>query len=320
MFFYHVINVLFLTSIYKKNKTYNKYIEIGETGGERKKEQVLTMFFFCDTLPIRGDIVGNKRAELVPAAKERAQLVTESNNFILGSNFKLTAQEKKILMFLVSKVHMFDTEFKEYSFSVQDFCRVCGINPQSGSTSNFIKSSLKSLADKSVWVRRDNGDQALYRLLNRVEIKDGDSVISVSFHDTMKEFLLDLKENFTSYELIWALGLKSKYAIRLYEICCCIHFDELKPYERYFSIDELRKLIWAETYTTYQTFKTRALNPAIEEINNVSNKKVSYRPVKEGRSIIGIVLTVETREARERFLRYEKINLRLDKGDEGDGQ
>ena len=55
-----------------------------------------------------------------------------------------------------------------------------------------------------------------------------------------------------------------------------IHYDEDKIYTKDFTIDELKMLMGAETYKTYQDFKRFALIPAIDEINKTSDKIISY--------------------------------------------
>ena len=55
----------------------------------------------------------------------------------------------------------------------------------------------------------------------------------------------------------------------------------------------------ATTYKTWQTFKTRALIPAVNEINLYSNKNLDYQVIKEGRSIIGIELIISSKGSTE---------------------
>ena len=115
----------------------------------------------------------------------------------------------------------------------------------------------------------------------------------------MKPFLLNLKKNFTSYELIFTLRFKSKYSIRLYELIKSIHYRPLEEYERIFTLDELRRLMGAETYTTYQTFKTRALNMAVSEINLYSDATVQYVPLKKGRAVNAIKFIIRSKDSME---------------------
>ena len=55
----------------------------------------------------------------------------------------------------------------------------------------------------------------------------------------------------------------------------------------------------ATTYKTWQTFKTRALIPAVNEINQFSNKNLEYKVIKQGRSIIGLELQISDKGTME---------------------
>ena len=117
----------------------------------------------------------------------------------------------------------------------------------------------------------------------------------------MKPYLLQLKENFTRYELIYTLYFKSKYTIRLYELVNSIHYRELEEYRSVFSLEELRKALGGETYTEYRDFKRRVLDVAVNEINAHSDKQVSYTPIKKGRNVVAIELCIQTKSILERL-------------------
>ena len=123
----------------------------------------------------------------------------------------------------------------------------------------------------------------------------------------MKPYLLQLKENFTQYELLWTLKFKSKYAIRLYELVKSIHYHDTQEYSRAFDLEELRRMLGAETYKTYQSFKTRVLEPAIEEINQYSDKNVSYEPIKSGRTVSKIELVITSKDTLDRLKLQSEI-------------
>ena len=134
----------------------------------------------------------------------------------------------------------------------------------------------------------------------------------------MKPFLLQLKQNFTSYELIWTLHFKSKYTIRMYELIKSIHFHDLEEYQREYSVEELKKLLDAENYDRWIHFKQRVIDTAIEEINGFSDKNVRYETIRKGRSIDRIRFTItskdtfETVELRDRIMKemgYEQLTL-----------
>ena len=93
--------------------------------------------------------------------------------------------------------------------------------------------------------------------------------IDIRLDSDMKPFLLHLRQNFTSYELIYTLHFRSKYSIRLYELVKSIHYNELNEYKRKYSLDELKRLLDCDTlYTEFKAFRRRVLDIAVNEINS----------------------------------------------------
>ena len=110
-------------------------------------------------------------------------------------------------------------------------------------------------------------------------------------------FLLKLKQNFTQYEIIWTLHFKSKYSIRLYELVKSIHYRELELYKKKYTVCGLKKLLDGEKYKEYRDFKRRVLVPAIDEINQYSDKTVSFEEVRRGRKVVAIEFTISSKDS-----------------------
>ena len=239
--------------------------------------------------------------------EQRDKLVVKANELIQKSRFNLSLQQQKIVLYLISQIMPQDDDFKLYSFTIPEFCRVCGITVESGKNYQDVKNAIKEIADKSLWIRLQNGKSTLVRWIEKPYIDDNSGIVQIKLDADMKPYLLQLKENFTQYELLWTLNFKSKYTIRLYELVKSIHYHELDTYSREFELEELRRMLGAETYKTYQTFKVRVLEPAIEEINQYSDKNVSYEPIKNGRSVSKIRLTITTKDTLDRIKLQSEI-------------
>lgn len=230
---------------------------------------------------------------------EATRQVNKSNELIQQSRFNLSLQEQRIILYLISHITPYDQDFKLYEFNIQDFCKVCGIDSEGGQSYRDIKAAIKSIADQSIWIHLDEDEETLLRWIEKPYINKNSGTIRIRLDEDMKPFLLNLKKNFTSYELIFTLRFKSKYSIRLYELIKSIHYRPLEEYERIFTLDELRRLMGAETYTTYQTFKTRALNMAVSEINLYSDATVQYVPLKKGRAVNAIKFIIRSKDTME---------------------
>ena len=209
---------------------------------------------------------------------ERCEMVVKSNDLIQKSRFSLTTNQQKIILYLISKLKYKDTDFTECKVDIKDFCRVCGIDLSNGRRYNELKNSIKQIADKSIWIEKENGDETLLRWIEKPTIHKNDGVITIRLDEDLKPYLLELKEKYTQYELIYTLKMKSKY-----------------------SIDELKKLLDAENYKGFKDFRRRVLEKAIEEINAFTDIQIELTAIKQGKTITEIEIHIETKEPLERF-------------------
>lgn len=244
--------------------------------------------------------------------------VVKSNDLIQKSRFNLSLQQQKIVLYLISMITPYDEEFKLYEFSIQEFCRICGIETNSGKHYTTLKAAIKEIADKSLWIELE-GEESLLRWIAKPYINKRDGVIKIRLDEDMRPFLLQLKDNFTSYEIIWTLHFKSKYTIRLYELIKSIHFHDLEEYTREYTVENLRRLLGVkESYNTWQRLNDRVLSPAVREINENSDKIVIMTPIKKGRAYEKVKFTIKSKdslevaELRDKIMKemgYEQLTL-----------
>ena len=239
-----------------------------------------------------------KRMQNTQFLEARNRTVTKANELIQKSRFSLSLQQQKIVLYLISQISPYDDDFKIYEFSIQEFCKVCGIDENNGKNYQDLKDAIKEIADKSIWITIED-EETLFRWIEKPSINRKNGVIKIRLDNDMKPFLLQLKQNFTSYELIWTLHFRSKYTIRLYELIKSIHFHDLDFFEKIYPLDDLKKLLGAETYKTYQTFKERVLKRAVHEINAYSDKNLKYEVIKTGRSVSKIRFIVSSQDRLE---------------------
>ena len=248
--------------------------------------------------------------------------VRKANALIQKNRFDLSLQQQKIILFLISQISPFDEDLKLYEFNINDFCKVCGIDNTNGQNYKDLKRQIKEIADKSMWIKKADDEKAetLVRWIEKPTIKEKSGIIQIKLDEDLKPYLIQLRENFTQYDIIYTLCFKSKYSIRLYELIKSIHYQELYEYSKDFTLDEIKTLLGAENYKTYQHFKDRVLIPSINEINNTSDKYISYTPIKKGKAVIGITLEIKTKDIIERnqarLLAEKKLDNQLSFFDE----
>ncbi len=240
----------------------------------------------------------------------REYKIVKSNDIIQKARFGLTAQEQKVLLFIISRIKPTDESFTERSFQIIEFCRICGIDSNSGKNYKDIKNLLKSLRDKSVWVNTGNGTEVTMAWLSKVTINKNSGLINIKLDDDMKPYLLQLRKRFTQYDFIYTLAMRSQYSIRLYEL--------LKSYEwtnsHEFDVEALKQLLYAETYKNFKDFRRKVLEIAMREIALYSDLNAYYEVVKEGKKINKLIFYISCKiDHNDRLQTFDRINSVIDK-------
>lgn len=241
----------------------------------------------------------------------RHSMVVKANELIQKSRFSLSLQQQKIILYLISQIQPRDEEFKQYEFSIPDFCKTCGIDDTSGKNYKSLKQALKDIRDKSLWITLPDGRETIVSWIEKAYINSKSGTVQVKLDEDMKPFLLQLKSNFTQYELIWTLNFRSKYSIRLYELIKSIHYKELETYVKEVQLDKLKQLLDAQGYKTFCDFHSRVLKPAVKEINEFSDKTLSYELIKQSRTVVAVSFTIGTKNAIDRIKLSDQIEKNL---------
>lgn len=235
--------------------------------------------------------------------------------------FNLSEQQQRVVIYLIGQVSPDDEDSTLYEFSINDFCEVCGIDPYSSNRISELMDFIKEISDKGVWIKVNDRSKTVTRWIAKAYIDPNDNTIRIRLDEMMKPFLLQLKEKCAQNELLLMFSFKSKYTMRMYELIKTTLLQEPEARQREYDLDEFRQLMGAETYQTYQTFKTRALVPAIEEINQQSDMMVSYEPVKRGRSVAKLLLAFGPKPPkREERSELELNQVSLWDAPEGEGR
>lgn len=232
--------------------------------------------------------------EQLEKTTQRDYSVYKSNDLIRKTRYDLTVAEQKIVLRLIQLIQPNDDSFKWYSFSVQEYCDLCGIDRSSGGNYQYLKKSIQTLSDKSFWVKLPNGKDTLCRWIQKARAEEGSGTIEIRLDEDLVPYLLQLKSNFTAYSLCNILGMKSKYSPRIYELV------KSYEYKKHFeiSIEDLKTMLDAGNYE-YKHIRQKILDVATKEINALTDIMVEYTPIKDGRKVIAIRFDVRCKTMEE---------------------
>lgn len=224
-------------------------------------------------------------------------LVTQKNELVEAHHVDpLSVNEQKVVLTMISMIEPTDDDLKTYLLSVRDFAEMIGLKGES--TYSEIKKISKTLVSKVVEIPIGKKDWIVATWASSVRYRSSEGTVEFSFDSKLKPYLLQLKNQFTSYRLSNILNLKSTYSIRLYELVK--KWQHLGRWEC--SVDELRGFLGAKSvksYSVYGNFKNRVLSPALVELNEKTDVQISFNEIKKGRSVERIEFTIQHAPEKE---------------------
>ena len=235
--------------------------------------------------------------------KKNQELVVQSNKLV-EAHYRLTLQEKRLVLWLISLIHKDDIDFKKYQLKIIDFSQMMGLN--SKTQYKEMKLVTKSLITRAIEIEdvaASSVKQMTWLGFAHWELKKG--ICSVSFHPELKPYLLQLKEQFTQIGFADLLGLSSVYSVRIFEL--------LAQYEavgnRKTSIEEIRKWcgIGKDEYEKYNDLKRKVINRAKTEINAKTSYEIDYKEIKESRKVVGIDWSIKYKTHFEKNQREKAV-------------
>jgi hypothetical protein len=189
-----------------------------------------------------------------------------------NGSLSLTARRLLNVLLCLSWTALGDSEIDfEFSAYASDVRRAIGQKRSSGNAQ--LARAVQELI-KINFIFQGNSDYE-YPLLESGGIKKGDEIIRWVFTWELRDALANANW-WGMIDIPESLKLTSKYALSLYELACLYHrrnfpFLTVTP-------DQLRELLGVSTsLSKWQAFKTRALEPAIAQLNEKTGFKVSMR-------------------------------------------
>lgn len=140
-------------------------------------------------------------------------------------------------------------------------------------------------------------------ILASVSVKNG--VITYQYSEVIKSLLAN-PTMYGKINLAIQSRFKSSYALALYENCS--RYRGL-PSTKNFQMDVFRKIMGVEdgTYLRFTELRKRVLTPAVDEINAISDIRITPHLIMRGRKTIAIKFSLQEKKIMKRF-NIEKID------------
>lgn len=237
---------------------------------------------------------------------EKNYIVTKANNLIKAS-YSLTLQEQKLILSLASMVSPNDADFKEYTLEIKKFMQILEIETQTKYSE--IPKITKELM-KKVFEIREGKEILQLSWLSSVKYKTGEGKVILKFDSSLKPYMLQLKELYTSYKLENILLLRSKYSLRIYEI---LKSNQFKKYWE-ITLVELKYIlgIKEKSYDIYQNLKNRVILKAQIELKEKTDIYFEFEEIKTGRKVTSLKFIIKSNKNNKKLLSDNLNDISVD--------
>lgn len=210
--------------------------------------------------------------EMILANTDASNFVVMSNDMVQG-NSKLSLNALKLLRIIIMQCRPADKGFYTYQISIRELAEMFGITPSNlyNEAKNLCKEVLKEVVEIS-----DGNPAHKWKVFQWVSMcKYEEGIITIRLHDELSPYLLNLRANYTQYELANIMRMRSTYAIRIYELIRMkiYHYEKIFSWDGegqtsiYVTMEELRKITQTENILDRpKAFERVVLDRAKQEI------------------------------------------------------
>ena len=196
-----------------------------------------------------------------------------------------------------------DDDFKTYRISISELANVIG--SKNKDTYARLKLITKKVMRRIIELR--SGDkETLIPLINKAIYHKGKGTIDIRLDEDLKEYLLQLKDNFTSVKITHLFALSSTHSMRIYELL--VQYKKIG--ERTITLTDLRNMlnIRDKHYQRFDHFETRILKKSRLEVNGKTEIQFDYEKVKKNRKVHAIRFIISKNTTSKTPVRIAKSN------------
>lgn len=224
------------------------------------------------------------------------ETVVKSNKLVKAKT-PFTKLEHRVVAALIAQLRKGQEAFSTQRVSLNEITDLAGIS----STEIYRRAEdlCDSLAQKSVGVQEEEDGGRVYRaipIFSECAYVEDRGVIEAQFNSNMGQYLLQLTGRYTMYALPFFLQLRSRYAMRIYELLKMREgLKELK-----ISVGELREILSLEDkYAPFSQLKHHVLEKARGSVRERTDIWFTYEVEREGQTPVRVVFYIKTQAGRQ---------------------
>ena len=210
------------------------------------------------------------------------KLMVYKSNHLIESAYKLNLNEQRVLLICIGMITSNEPMSinDKFEVSAKNFAKIFDIDERGAY--DQLRDVAISLHSRKITIHDNKKLITTSWISGFVEYKDNTGIIELWFSQLILPYLADLKSQFTRYDLSNISGMSSIYGIRLYELL----MQWRTKGKREIEISWLKERFEiANNYNSISDLKKYVINPAVNNINNVSNLNVTHTYRKTGRTV-----------------------------------
>lgn len=261
----------------------------------------------------------------------KKSFVQKSNLLAMEAKFDFSALEQDAANFITTLIEqpIEDYESREvqykvrYEFNLADLCKATG-TAKSGRAYSRFREAIRNLKKKDVLVPTPSGTFVSVSWLSYYEFNPHNGKIIICIDDKMIPYVCDLHNKFLLYQPEYTLLMNGKYSKRVYEKLKAYlnmvsaksnpgHNPEIiTTYE--ISLTKLKSellLDGVDSYNHFGVFRTKVLDLAKKEINDITDINIEYTPIKSSGKAVDSILFSITYKDKNSKVKTDQHNLSL---------
>lgn len=217
--------------------------------------------------------------------KRRANVT--QGNALARSAQQMTLYEKRLVYIGIASISRDQTDFATTDIPVVELERLFGVSTKA--IYKIAKETALSLLERTILIGSDVEGWTAFQWVSRARYvpahkhPKGVSSLQITFHEDLKPYLLQLRDNFNSMPLLELLSIPSFNSARLFEV---LHHDSFRGQKAFltYEIEDLKKRIGLEgKYAKFKDFRY-VLDRAQADLAVHTGLSFSYTGVQQGRS------------------------------------
>ena len=229
-----------------------------------------------------------------PLGARQDPLVVKANRLV-EAQFRVTLAEQRLLLCVLTQINSYPGAPLPVTAETRIEVDVALLSTLFLLPKKQAYALLKDAVDKlkERWLVIDAPDpdtglkQTRCRWVHTIDYYDDEGKVGLYLAPKVIPFLSQLASEFTSYRIRHVAKMTSVYAIRIYELL--LQWREEGRREISLAWLKARLQLQEGEYERIDVFRKRVIEPAVEQINAVSNLRVEYSCVKRGRTVVGLL-------------------------------